>query len=247
MTARPPRFTIGRLMLAVAAVAALLALLRALGPYGRNVALALLVWSIPGLCAGTFVWWKTGPHLRLPDRRLALSAALICAWVGALDAYFLNMTGQALSLLAATFIFPLILGFGASWSAQVTRRGISPRRKSAVVWLVVLAVVASPVSMVFTHWPLRLAFFLSRPALDRLADRVAAGETPGPEWAGLYRIVTTEGSTWGEVALITLDRRGGDSGFVRAGGPVPQGRIPLMVNSNYYVRLGGRWHYQDED
>jgi hypothetical protein len=44
--------------------------------------------------------------------------------------------------------------------------------------------------MLFTHWPLRLAFLASQPALDRMADRVAGGQAlRGPVRASLFIVI----------------------------------------------------------
>ncbi len=47
--------------------------------------------------------------------------------------------------------------------------------------------------MITTFWPLRVAFLVSMPALNRIADRVEAGEQiRRPEWAGVFLILKTK-------------------------------------------------------
>src|SRR5262249_53313702 len=71
---------------------------------------------------------------------------------------------------------PFILGIGAAWATPATRRTARSRRSPLLAWPLVLAVALAPFSMLLTPWPLRLAFLASRPAMERLADRVAAGK-----------------------------------------------------------------------
>jgi hypothetical protein len=114
----------------------------------------------------------------------------------------------------------------------------------------VLVLAFAPLSMLFTLWPLRLAFFASRPAMDRLADRVNAGQAIGsPEWAGLFRVVGSAiEPTKGNVGLIIDPNPGGRSGFVRTGPGVPAKKnLGPFWNLNFNEHLGGRWWYQNED
>jgi hypothetical protein len=106
--------------------------------------------------------------------------------------------------------------------------------------------------MLLTFWPLRLAFLASAPALDGLADRVAAG--PGvtsPEWAGLFRVVATEVEpSNGNVGLIIDPDPSGRSGFVRGGASpgLPVGRSGgPFYDLNLDMRLDDRWRYVCED
>jgi hypothetical protein len=109
-----------------------------------------------------------------------------------------------------------------------TRPDARPGRLGFLAWPLVFALGFFPLTMLFTRWPLRLAFLASAPAMDRLADRVAAGRSvTSPEWAGLFRVVgsAVEPSN-GNVGLIIDPDPSGRSGFVRLGAPggVPAGR-----------------------
>src|SRR5262245_6908130 len=107
--------------------------------------------------------------------------------------------------------------------------------------------------MLLTPWPLRLAFLASRPAMERLADRVAAGRAvTSPEWAGLFQIVgSAVDPTTGNVGLITDPDPAGRSGFVRLSPAVrvdgPYWNYRPFVNLNINEHLTGPWWYQNED
>ena len=120
------------------------------------------------------------------------------------------------------------------------------------VWSLVIVLVALPLSMLFTPWPLRLAFLASKPALDRLADRVATGQAPSrPVLAGLFIVVNSAvDPTSGNVGLITNPDPSGRSGFVRvspASSTLPIRAAGPFYNLNYDMEMGGGWRYQNED
>jgi hypothetical protein len=242
MTSPPARCTIKQLMAAVAVVASSLALYRAFG----KVFFLLAAFS---LCPGCVAWFATRGRRRSAAWGLAVTAAVAGVAIATVCVYFVNLTGFVLAFLATVAAIPLILGLGASWAAEATRKDASHRRPPVVAWLSVVAVVALTPSMLVTLWPLRLAFLVSRPAMDRLAARIAAGEGLGrPEWAGLYRVVATRREPRGSsVALIIDDNPAGASGFVRLGSPTAPAYAAPMMNLNFDEDLGGRWRYQNED
>jgi hypothetical protein len=108
--------------------------------------------------------------------------------------------------------------------------------------------VALPVSIPSTHWPLRLSFQVCRGGFDRLADRVAAGESVGfPARVGLFEVVESAlDPATGNVGLVTESRPGGRSGFARAPRPGPMEPGPFG-NLNWDIDLGGGWRCQVED
>jgi hypothetical protein len=200
-------------------------------------------------CAGYVAWLVTRGRRRSAAWGLAASASVPGIAVAAVCVYFVNILGFILAFYTVIAVIPMILGFGASWAAQATRKDASHRRRPAVAWPSVVALVVLLPSMLFTLWPLRLAFLVSRPAMDRLADRIVAGEgLDRPEWAGLYRVVATRRARQGDgVALLIDDDPSGVSGFVRLGSrPAPNPAGPMM-NQNFDEALGGRWSYQNED
>ena len=106
---------------------------------------------------------------------------------------------------------------------------------------------ALPTMTVWTFWPLRAAFLVSKPSLESLADRVAAGQTPAfPTWAGVYRIVGSRSDpTNGWVALIFDPNPSGKSVFVR----YPLGmNVPRRTASPFIsLELTSRWTFEMED
>jgi hypothetical protein len=179
------------------------------------------------------------------------SVAVSCSLAG-LSIYAFNMWGMIGMALGSLCGVPLILGFGTAWSAAATRREAVRRRSPLLAWPLVIVLAALPLTMLFTDWPLRLAFLASKPALDRLADRVAAGHAPGrPVLAGLFMVVNSEvDPTTGNVGLVTDPDPSGRSGFVRVS-PAPStspGRVRgPFYNLNGDLYMGGRWRYQNED
>jgi hypothetical protein len=232
-----PRLTIRRLMLVVGVVAGILGLYRSLGSaylvlLALSAIMAVLVWQVvrrlPRLAAWTF----------------GVSAFLVNASVAPVCAYLCSIGGFALMVLASISMFPLVLGCGSAWAMA----GPDPRRfPRAAAWSIVIVLGFLPISMMSTLWPLRFAFTLSRPSMDRLADRVAAGETLAfPEWAGLYRIVDAKREPRnGNVALIIDADPSGRSAFVRV--VARSESYGPMVNLNFNVPVGGPWRYQNED
>jgi hypothetical protein len=159
----------------------------------------------------------------------------------------LNLYGGVLMFAVWFLTFPFILGLGAAWATEATRCEAVPRRSPRLAWPMVLVLAFLPLTMLVTAWPLRLAFLASRPALDRLADRVAGGQAPGlPIWAGVFRVVgSVVDPVTGNVGLIIDPAPSGRSGFVRLarggrrGGP--------FYNLNFDLFLGDRWWYECED
>jgi hypothetical protein len=121
-----------------------------------------------------------------------------------------------------------------------------------LAWPLVLVLALLPLSMLITFWPFRLAFLASRPAIERLADRVAAGHAvTSPEWTGLFRVVgsVVDPST-GNVGLVIDPDPSGRSGFVRVGvdPSVLVGRSNgPFYNLDFDLQLSERWWYECED
>lgn len=109
-----------------------------------------------------------------------------------------------------------------------------------------------PLSVFDTQWPLRLAFLASKPALDRLADRVAGGDVPRwPTRGGAFLVVGSDfDRVTGNVGLVTDANPGGRSGFIRyqLDPAVPGGRRNGPFYNLFYDRqLCERWWYECED
>src|SRR5262249_9180480 len=107
-------------------------------------------------------------------------------------------------------------------------------------------------TMLLTRWPFHLAFVASTQAMDRLADRVAAGQgIANPEWAGLFRVVgSAVDPSSGNVGLIIDPDTSGRSGFVHVidttGVPAVRSSGPFY-NLYFDLQLCGRWRYVCED
>jgi hypothetical protein len=177
---------------------------------------------------------------------VAAASNLFCFFLGI---HALNLGGLVLLLLDWFLSFPFILGLGAAWAAEATRRDAVPRRSPMAVWLMVVVLAFLPLTMLLNGWPLRLAFLVSRPDFDRLADRVAGGETPSlPTWAGVFRVVgSAVDPATGNVGLITNADRSGRSGFVRIRPGAGGRRRGPFYNLNLDLALGAGWWYECED
>jgi len=228
------RFTIRGGMVAVAVVGAVLAILMRY-PYQGLLGVYTLT---PAAMA-----WLAGRGRPSLARWAFFGSA---AWLDA-SMFFLVLYAPAFNddmlWFAASLVFvPIAPGFGLAWLS--TREGRARKARAAVL---VIAATAFPISIMTTWWPLELGFYLSSPALNRLADRVDRGGKVVPgEWAGIYRIrgatpIRYNGST---LLLIDDDPRG-IAGFARKKGAA------LGVADREWVDVGqgviDRWSYLAED
>lgn len=237
------QFTIRSQMIAVAVVAGLLALAHSTS--GPAIAFGLLDLSLGGV-----LWWMFSGFRRLSALCFGVVSAVTIVWCTAFCIYLLNIGGHFLVGLGWLFAFPIVLGSGGAWATAATRRMSRPRQSPFLAWPLVLVLAFGPLSMMLTPWPLRLAFLASRPAMERLANRVAAGQSLSrPEWAGLFRVVGSDiDPAKGSVGLIIDADPRGRSGFVRLGPGVPeQDSYGPFYNLNFNEHLGGPWLYQNED
>jgi hypothetical protein len=226
-----PRLTIGRLMLVIAGLGVYLGLVQA---YTFQTVLVTQVLLLAGI-----VWWPSRHAPRLARWGFALSSAWLIGSLIVFFAYHPVFHRQILFLLASVVFVPIVPGFGLAWAASQPSRG----RKGAAA-LVVGLVVALAISIVQTHWPLRLGFHVSSPALNRLADRVNVGGTIRPgERAGLYAI--RGGSIVGGDTMLVIDPDpAGLSAFVRKGTAMPGPRREWLEDG---YDKGDRWLYLDVD
>lgn len=98
------------------------------------------------------------------------------------------------------------------------------------------------VSVLGTHWPLRLAYAQSRPAFDQVAEQVRAGNaTKTPGWIGLFYIEKAEIYHNGVVCLWTNDHPNGPTGFVQHG---PE-NLPFNIWTK--ILLDDTWQFVSED
>jgi hypothetical protein len=144
---------------------------------------------------------------------------------------------------------PSIVAFGIAWVQLLDGEGAVPPRTAEVGGLLVFTMALLPIVTLGTFWPLRLAFFSSRPAFERMADQVAAGRTlVFPQHAGLFQINGTEiDPVSGNVGLLIEPDRSHPAGFIRLG-PGPAARLSSTFwGSNLHVELGGKWSYGEDD
>lgn len=203
-----------------------------------------------------------GCGLAVRARRRAAAIALVTSVVAANVGMFpvcLYLDGPLLIIagLEMCVAIPAILGFGTAWAVAATRRDEArPGQRSLMAWnpllafLLVLALAASPPMAWVTFWPLRTVFFLSRPALESLADQVAAGQAPPfPTWAGSCRIVGYRiDPDTGNVALITDPNPAGHSAFVRYHiGPDSKRWSGPLGSPFMSLDLNPTWRFEMED
>ena len=251
MTGHPAtRFTILRLMMAVAAVAILLA--AALGLRG-----VLLVLGLTFIVLFGFRW------VLAQDQR---DIATLGFWVLAVLANLLYAAACStpdsayfgvLFLGWLVIVMPAILGQGMSWANRSMRPRSVPKRFGHPAVLLVMFLAVLPFVSLVTFWPLHLAFLIARPQLERLADRVEATSavgTPGrmvlfqPIRVGWFKIVDSAVDPLsGNVGLVINPARHGRSGLVRVRpGSPPDPRGPI-AGSVLDVPLGGGWRYRQQD
>jgi hypothetical protein len=237
------RFTVRRMMTVVVAVAILLFVYRTLGRAGFHVGLGgLLIAAFCHYCARSRPRWAAWGFWS--------SAIAINLLVATLDVYALCLPGMILMALGSFAGITLTLGLGSAWAAAIDRGDAIGRRNSVVAWSLVISMSIAPTTMATDSWPLKVACLLSRPAMDRLADRVSAGEPMAwPADAGLFTFVGSEFDPVTRcVGLVTNPSPSGRSGFVRyVYGRSSPGDGGPFTNLNFNVDMGGGWRYQDED
>jgi hypothetical protein len=237
------RFTIRGLLIAIAIIAGLLAL-----PDPWRV--IVFAFSIPCLAL---------IYARRLHAHGLLGMAGFCLWTSATLINVLYVAGSIfpglhLSLLCMVWlvlILPTLASFGIAWARLITRRDGDRRNTSFRAWLSVFALTLMPVVTAGTAWPFQLRFLMARPALERLADRVAAGQAmSNPQWAGPYWIAgSAVDPASGYVGLMIDTNPNGPSGFVRNRGP--QGELYCchrpFRGDWYHLSLIGGWCYHEED
>jgi hypothetical protein len=237
------RLTIAELMAAVVYAAVLIWLLGD----GHAVPSVGMAWF-----AVAFVCWASVRGRRRPAA-ICFGASVIAAnsSVAPLCVYY---QGWALTVLYIGLLggMPMIFGFGAAWAGVAMHREIDRGRSPSASWPPLLAIVLAlsiamtPLMTLLTLWPLRAAFLISRPALERLADQVAAGKSPPfPIRAGLFRIVrSATDPVNGNVALITDPKPSGRVGFVRSKPGTPHGPLSSLFMG---MSLSQTWAFEMED
>jgi hypothetical protein len=237
------RFRLWQIMIAVMAVALLLALpdgwgmivLPALAiPFlGTTYALCLVFRKRRRLAM--FAFW-------LPA---ALSNVLFAALCVSPEVYLLGFA----FFVWLIFILPTTAVFGVAWAVLATREGSVWHRFPPGAWLAVVALAVLPLVTLWSFWPLRLAFLTVRPALNRLADQVAAGAGPSfPQWVGPFRVARSAvDPASGNVGLMIDPNPNGPTGLVRVCPGIPPNRRGPIGWDDLQVDLGWGWEYREED
>ena len=236
------------LMLGVAAIAVLLAVV-----IQAPIVLVYGVLALIGLAPPALSLLLTRGRRRPSGWCFGVAtAAVLLATIGSCVGW-LNFEGEVVTVPLSYVGAGAILGFGAIWAVSVARTTATPRRDTALAAALVLALVAAAMAVPSTRWPLRLAAIASRPALDRLADRVVAGRPVSrPERAGLFLVVASDlDPATGNAALVVDPDPNGRTGFVRLGASLPNGPVGTSRGPFYNHGGGhhmiGRWWYLIED
>jgi hypothetical protein len=236
------KFKIRTLMLVIAAVAMLLVALRF---FPGGLVVVCLLASCLALAGGLWLWAR--PFRRISALGFGFAAGVTNASCLFASVAFSGIVGSLITVLASIFGIPITFGFGAAWCTAPQREPRIRTRSRVLRWSFTLILSIAPLTMLPTQWPLRLAFLASRPSLERLADRVGAGNpVTTPEWAGAFRIVGSDvDPATGGVGLVTNPDANGRSGFERRG-PTPPGNGPFY-NLFFDVQLTEKWRYVQED
>ncbi|MEO1591699.1 MAG: hypothetical protein AAFU71_10455 [Cyanobacteria bacterium J06632_22] len=164
-----------------------------------------------------------------------------------------------LSLLPADLIMLWLYGSGLALIALITLLPtilLSRRYRPSAFWqrarqqaIIALFIV---VSVVVFNWPMGIAFALSRPALNQVAQQLLAGESfSTPRRVGLFRIEAAELSggmmgdqhipalwtDWAEPSDWMEGSSGDHMGFVQSG----PGKPPFVMWS--HMRLDHDWQF----
>jgi hypothetical protein len=146
------------------------------------------------------------------------------------------------SIVAAMFLLPEAYRASVAWLLGRRSRLEGPGSPVGFAAIAAFLIVAS---VGLTHWPLRLAFAISRGALDDATRRIRAGEPiRTPSRIGLFNVREAElGGNWhAHIACFWTDLDpAGKTGFVQCG----EGEPPFNLWSN--LPLGGGWHLIAED
>jgi hypothetical protein len=242
MSLRDIRFTIRSLMIAVAIVAGLLTLSNGYG-------LIILACGLPCLSVIGSQWLVLRGHRLIAAFgfwSLAILANLsYVAFCVAPDIYLLI----ALFLGWLVIVGPSLGALGVAWARLATQQGSAPRRSQPTAWVSVITQGFLPLVTLWTVWPLHLAFFTFKPALERLADQVAAGKAGSfPQWVGPFRVARSAvDPVSGNVGLMTDPNPNGPSGLVRVRPGVPPNRDGPFGWDDLGVDLGWGWEYREED
>jgi hypothetical protein len=247
MRQRRRHVTIRGLMLAVAAMAVLSAVFRAVGALGFVV----LSGYAAIIALATFGPWTLVRGNRQLAARMMIVASLVeFVALAGLGVFCLRYVCMVYKLFVSLIVLPFVAGGGAAWALAASRPGADRKRSPRVAWSVAGLLLALPLVMMFTYLPVQTAFLISRPALDRLADRVAAGgKVDRPEWAGLFlvRKIARHDAGSGTVSLVVENDSTGHTRLIRAATSDAEPQIPPAPSCFYRFAADKRWYHHELD
>ena len=197
------------------------------------------------------------PFSRFRNDRRAAFRGMMLAWsleflaMAALGVYVLRFSGIVYKMLVSTLFLPVVVASGVAWAIAATSSEATSRRSPWTAWPLAVALIVVPVSMMFSHWPVQVAFLASRPALNRLADRIESGESlDHPEWAGafLIRKISDIDAGPGNIALVILNDSTRHTRLIRAASPSARPLIEdYEPNAFFRFAYDTRWWYHERD
>ena len=246
------RLTIRWLMLLVAVVAVGLALSRLPG-IALVILAGLATWGAGHLVLGALNWracWLCSARPRYTWKVLVATSVLLIAWMSFLGIFWVY-SGYNFEhlLLSVTILIPFLLGTGIwtyhDWFQPEDRWSTANR---VILYLLVFLATGS----VAGNWPFYVAFRISRPDLDRVADQVEAG-TLNQVYsvrAGLFLVMSPRLDKETKTIVILPINDHGGSFFSFASPHFCRSKVPLekSTGSPAYQPsdelLGDRWYYK---
>lgn len=221
-----PRLTIGRLMIGIAVAGLFCAFLPWIrGPIDAILVVIFVGWVGSGYLAGRLT-------TRNPGRMSWICAAACALAVPAILLIKVYYLADDLSILLFLMYFmpmPSTAGVGLVLLSMAKTQQRALIRFAIAVGLADFCLTGD--------WPIELAFGISRPAMERLADRASRGEAISlPARAGVYTVVAIEtvpGTDW--PFLMIGDRPGSVPGGFYRGKPLKG------MFGGIDPKRGGRW------
>jgi hypothetical protein len=236
------QFTIRTLMIAVVIAAALLAL-----PSGLGLIVLASGLACVAIIGAQWLMFRDRRHLAALGfwSVATVTNILYAAACLAPDIYLLGL----LFLGWLFIIAPTVTALGVVWARLATRKVAIPRRSPPFAWVSVIALCVLPLLTLWTFWPLHIAFLAFKPALDRVADQVAAGKAGAfPQWVGPFRVARAAvDPVSGNVGLMIDPNPNGPAGLVRVRPGHPPNRLGPFAWDDLLVDLGWGWEYREED
>jgi hypothetical protein len=131
----------------------------------------------------------------------------------------------------------IMWGLWAYWR-QPASSPVPKHRNGYYAWISIALCLACMVSVIVTQWPVRLAFVVSRPSLECLAERIESGQVVvQPQRAGLFLIRSAGIRPGGVVYLWTDPDPGAPIGFVRCS----RDQLQTCVNTWFSISMSEEW------